>query len=347
MRSPKPMSIIIACPHCGTRYQVPPETLGDAGRRVACAHCGRSWMAEPATAFLPPPEDDRLFSAADETALDKSFAAEEAALKGLPASVRQLIPRGAVPPPEVMRSIAEIKAALERSGGKQPAVSEPAAPKPPSNAQKQAEGKLAQRQRAFAAALPATRFHRILRGVGVGLLIGVISGAVLFRGDIVRMAPDLAGLYAAIGLEVNVVGLDFSDVSTLLSRRGDADVISVTATIYGVEPRPLVVPPVVVTLLGDDGAAVYAWSVMPKVRDLEPGETIGFSTELASPPKGAKHVRLSFADSARAVVPQITGGAQAPAEAGVAADAAMPVPNDVSAGAATSAASDTHEEGSD
>jgi predicted Zn finger-like uncharacterized protein len=319
MRSPKPISVIIACPHCGTRYQVPPETLGDAGRKVACAHCGQSWMAEPGGA-LPIRQDDRLFTEADEATLDQSFAAEEAALRELPPAVRQLIPEGEVPPPEVMRSIAEIKAALESKSGK--TLSTVAPPEAlPTAAQKRARSKLEKRQRAFARALPSARLSRVLRGVGVGLLVGVIGGAALFRTEIVRMLPDLAGLYAGLGLKVNVIGLEFSDVTTLLSRHGDGDVMTVNATIYAVEPRRIVVPPVVVTLLSEDGQPVYAWSVAPKVHDLQPGEVIGFSTELPSPPAAAKQVRLSFADSARALPPLVTTDSE-PAPVVPAAEAA-------------------------
>jgi len=307
MRSPKPITVIIACPHCGTRYQVPPETLGKAGRKVACAHCGQSWLAEPSAA-LPVPQDDKLFNEADERALDKSFAAEEAALRDVPKSVRQVIPKGEVPPPEVMRSISEIKAALESKSGK--TLSDPMPDTPETPAQKAALGKLAKRQRAFINALPAARLSRVLRGVGIGLLVAVIGGGILFRTDIVRAVPDLAGLYAAVGLKVNVVGLDFSDVTTLLSSRGDSDVLTVNATIFGVEARRVMVPPVVVTLLGEDNEPVYAWSVAPKQRDLEPGEVIGFSAELASPPEAARQVRLSFADSARALVPLVSTDVQ-------------------------------------
>jgi predicted Zn finger-like uncharacterized protein len=307
MRSPKPITVIIACPHCGTRYQVPPETLGDAGRKVACAHCGQSWMAEPGAA-LPVPQDDKLFTEADEKALDRSFAAEEAALRDVPASVRQLIPKGEVPPPEVMRSISEIKAALESKSGK--TLSNPMPDEPETPAQKKAQGKIDKRQRALVSLLPAARLSRVLRGAGIGLLVAVIGGGIVFRTDIVRMIPDLAGLYATVGLKVNVVGLDFSDVTTLLSRRGDSDVLTVNATIYGVEAHRVLVPPVVVTLLGDDGNPVYAWSVAPKQRDLEPGEVIGFSAELPTPPDAAKEVRLSFADSARAIVPLVSTDVQ-------------------------------------
>jgi predicted Zn finger-like uncharacterized protein len=303
MRSPKPISVIIACPHCGTRYQVPPETLGEAGRKVACAHCGQSWMAEPGAA-LPPPQEDRLFTEADEAALDKSFAAEEAALHDVPAAVRQLIPEGEVPPPEVMRSIAEIKAALETRSGRTLSTVAPDDARLMA-AQRKAQGRLERRQRAFTRRLPSARLSRVLRGVGIGLLLGVVGGAVLFRTEIVRVLPDLAGLYEGLGLKVNVVGLDFSDVTTLLSRRGDGNVMTVNATIYGVEPRRLLVPPVVVTLLGADDAPVYAWSVAPKVSDLEPGEVIGFSAELPSPPAAATQVRLSFADGARVPAPPV------------------------------------------
>lgn len=321
MRSPKPITVIIACPHCGTRYQVPPETLGNAGRKVACAHCGQSWMAEPGSAMPVPEPDDRLFTEADERALDKSFASEEAALRDVPSAVRQLIPKGEVPPPEVMRSISEIKAALESKSGKTLSTVAPPEDEPPTPAQKRAQGKLEKRQRDFSKALPAARLGRVLRGVGVGMLVAAIGGALLFRTDVVRVLPDLAGVYAGMGLKVNVVGLDFSDVTTLLSRRGASDVMTVNATIYGVEARRVVVPPVVVTLLGDDDKPVYAWSVAPKQGDLEPGEVISFSAELASPPESARQVRLSFADSTRALVPLVSTDVQPssntpPAEAG-------------------------------
>ena len=105
----------------------------------------------------------------------------------------------------------------------------------------------------------------------------------------------MAGFYSAIGLGVNVVGLEFSEVSTLMSRRGDSEVISVTATIRGVEARRVVVPPVVVSLLDAKGASLYQWSVMPPAPDVEPGEAVAFSAELASPPKGATQLRLGFA----------------------------------------------------
>ncbi|RYH12521.1 MAG: hypothetical protein EON57_03680 [Alphaproteobacteria bacterium] len=65
-----------------------------------------------------------------------------------------------------------------------------------------------------------------------------------------------------------------------------------------------------VTLLGADDEPVYAWSVVPKQQDLEPGEVVGFSAELVGPPDDAKQVRLSFADSARAITPLVSTNVQ-------------------------------------
>ena len=291
MRSPQPATVVIACPHCGTRYQVPPETLGPRGRQVSCAHCGKAWMAE---AQMAPPDDDKLFTPTEEEALDREFKAIEhrTGIAEIPTSLRGIMPDGA-PPPEVVRSIAEIKAAIA------PKTVEPTPPTPPATkptaAERAASGKLEQRQRAVARGLPAAKLFRMIRIAAVVLLLAVVAGGLLFRTEIVKLAPAMAGVYSALGMGVNVVGLEFSEVSTLMSRRGDSDVISVTATIRGVEARRVVVPPVVVSLLDAKGASLYQWSVMPPAPDVEPGEAVAFSAELASPPKGATQLRLGFA----------------------------------------------------
>lgn len=293
MRSPQPATVVIACPHCGTRYQVPPETLGPRGRQVSCAHCGKAWMAE---AQMAPPDDDKLFTPTEEEALDREFKAIEhrTGIAEIPASLRGVMPDGA-PPPEVVRSIAEIKAAIAPKTAEQTPAPEPAAT--PTAAERAANGKLEKRQRAVARRLPAAKLFRVIRIGAVCLLVAVVAGGLLFRTEIVKLAPSMAGVYSALGMGVNVVGLEFSDVSTVMSRRGDSDVISVTATIHGVEARRVVVPPVVVSLLDAQGAPLYQWSVMPPAPDVEPGEAVAFSAELASPPKGATQLRLGFASS--------------------------------------------------
>ncbi|WP_423066358.1 zinc-ribbon domain-containing protein [Devosia sp. CN2-171] len=289
MLSSQPALVVIACPHCGTRYQVPPETLGQSGRRVSCAHCSKAWLAEAPV----PQSEDRLFTPREEEELDREFDALEKGAPAVPESIRRMLPGNEPPPPEVVKSIAEIKAAIT------PKVVEPPKPAPehkPTHAEKAAAGRLEKRQRKFGEALPAARLLRAIRLAAVLLLVAVVAGGYWFRTEIVRLVPDMAGVYSALGLGVNVIGLEFSDVSTVMTRRGPDGVLSVIAKIRAVEPRRVSVPPVVVTLLDDHGTAVYQWSVMPAAGDIAPGEALDFTAELASPPATATQLKLGFAE---------------------------------------------------
>jgi predicted Zn finger-like uncharacterized protein len=279
MVSTLPSSVVIECPHCGTRYQLPPEAIGPKGRKVACAHCGQTWQAN-AVAMTAPPNPDAIFDVAAERDLDDAFTAEERAVN---------------PPPEKdpdegrLQTIAAIRAAI----GPRPRSSEAVIDATGHKSRQKAFNK---RQAALTKQLPLARIRRVARVAGVSLLVALIVGGITFRTEIVRQNPDLAGAYEALGLGVNVIGLEFRDVTTLVTLRNGASVMQVDARIFSVGARETVVPPVLVTLLDDSGASVYEWSVVPDVRDLEPGEVVDFTTQLTSPPARATRVRLTFTD---------------------------------------------------
>lgn len=344
MRSVQPATIVIACPHCGTRYQVPPETIGSKGRKVACAHCGESWQAEMPPP-LPPVEDDRLFDPAEEEKLDRELDAEaKKAMANIPAGLRAVMPEGKVPPPEVVRSIAEIKKALLPKPKPKAARDAAKAAKDKKDI-KPTKSRIDRRQIEVARDLPIARLRRVARIVALSALALVVGAGFLFRTDIVRAVPAMAGVYSALGIGVNVIGLDFSDVTTVKSHKDGADLITVAARIYGVEARHLTVPPVIVTLLDEHGKPLYQWSVTPKIRDIEPGEIIDFSAELASPPPAATRVKLSFAGGVSR--PEAPIETTAGSEHGATADDSHATPPDAAHGEApaashTEAPTDTH-----
>jgi predicted Zn finger-like uncharacterized protein len=281
MSSPLPSAVVIACPRCGTRYQLPGETIGPKGRKVSCANCGEIWQARAGRA--PGRDDpDVLFDEAAERALDASFAAEErTAAEQMPTD----------PTEEArLRTIAEIKAVI----APKPKVVDIG---PDAAGDKTLQKAFDKRQAVLSRQSPLARARRALRLVGVSVLLMAIVGAVAFRTEIVRQFPDLAGAYEALGLGVNVVGLEFRDVTTLVTLRGGQNVMRVDGRIYSVAVRDVVVPPIVVTLLDAAGAKLYEWSAMPQARDLAPGEVVDFSAQLTSPPQGAARVRLTFTDS--------------------------------------------------
>lgn len=47
--------MILQCPECRTRYLVPDNAIGPAGRQVRCASCRHSWFQEGAEIAPPPP----------------------------------------------------------------------------------------------------------------------------------------------------------------------------------------------------------------------------------------------------------------------------------------------------
>lgn len=278
MSSPDLQTAVIACPHCGTRYQVPQATLGAAGREVQCAQCGKSWHA-----LADDTPADTLFTPEEEKALDTAFEAVErqAALAPPPAPDRD---------PEHERTLAEIRAAI---------APRPKPPAPPASSidpalEKHSRRLLEKRLAAIRAGLPMAKLRRSARLTALIVLALMLAIGFLARVEIVRAFPQLAGLYSAIGLGVNVVGLEFQNTKTLMSLRDGKNVMQVTATIRSIAADAVPVPPVLVTLLDAQSVVLFEWTVIPKARDMEPGETLEFSTELNSPPEGAERVRLSF-----------------------------------------------------
>ncbi len=262
--------MIITCPHCQTKYQVTYEAIGSAGRKVQCAHCNRAWQQEPLAPEAPPPTDPIT-----EDALDEAIATEAEAVAAERADLAVADP----PPPP--------PAPVEPGAGK--------SAKPLDVAEiKKRQKAFTRRQNVMAARLPYARTRRAARVLGLLTLVTMVAGGYFARIDIVERYPDLAGLYEAVGLGVNVVGLDFDKLATLESLDQGSSVLDVSAQIVGLRGQPVRVPPVVISLLDHNGKAVYEWSVSPKVPDLMAGERATFDTRLSLPPTDATHVRLSF-----------------------------------------------------
>jgi predicted Zn finger-like uncharacterized protein len=254
--------MIITCPHCQTKYQVTYEAIGSAGRKVQCAHCQQAWQQRPLT--KKDEEEPEVFDEIAEDGLDEAMQAEESAVAAEVAARLEVERRAAA---------GKVDPALVRK--RQKAFS--------------------RRQSARAAELPLARLRRSLRVAGFVLLAAIAATAYFGRVMVVERFPAMAGIYEAAGLGVNVVGLDFSNVSSLRTLRDGKEVLVVSAQIVGLEPDPVTVPSVVVTLIDAHGHGIYEWSVTPSVRDLMVGERSTFDTQLTLPPGEAERVRLSFA----------------------------------------------------
>jgi predicted Zn finger-like uncharacterized protein len=279
MSSPDLQTVVIACPNCGTRYQVPIATLGLTGREVRCAQCSKSWHALAAAEH-----DDSMFAAEEEKALDAAFEAAQKA----EATSPQPAPAQPALPPEAEQTIEDVRAALAPKP-------KPPAPNPADQAKlTKSRHAFERRLEAIRNSLPLAKLRRLARIAGAIVLVLLFAIGIAGRVEIVRQFPELAGLYSALGLRVNVIGLEFENVKTLMSLRQGKNVILVTARIRSAAAASVRVPPVLVTLFGEDGNILLEWTVIPEAGEMEPGEVMDFSSEVNSPPEGAARVRLSF-----------------------------------------------------
>jgi predicted Zn finger-like uncharacterized protein len=264
--------MIITCPHCQTRYQVAFEAIGSAGRKVQCANCQQAWSQRPVDPDAIWDEDPQVRSI-DEDALDDALVSEARAVQAAQSS-------------DIEKP--------DESETKEPAKIDPVLARKRQRA-------FSQRQSAMASQLPLAKLQRAARISGAVLLAGVLLGGYFGRVGVVEQFPAMAGVYAAIGMPVNVIGLEFDRLETLRALREGKEILTVSAQIVGIEKAPVKVPAVVVTLVDANGKGIYEWSVTPDVSDMMAGERATFETQLPLPPAEAASVRLSFAggDAAR------------------------------------------------
>ena len=112
-----------------------------------------------------------------------------------------------------------------------------------------------------------------------------------------RVAPPLAGAYAAIGLPVNLNGLQWRDVKTRVVVESAQRVLAVEGEIRNLRDHTRPVPDIELSLRDDDGREVYRWSTPAPKANLTQNETIQFRARLASPPDTARAVRVHFAEA--------------------------------------------------
>ena len=135
------------------------------------------------------------------------------------------------------------------------------------------------------------RFAAVISAVALALV------ALAKREDIVRLAPPLAGAYAALGLPVNVQGLEWREVRTSLVTEASQKVLAVEGEIRNLRSQSQSLPDIQLSLRDTSGREVYVWKTPAPKADLGGGETIAFRARLASPPGSASAVRVVFAEA--------------------------------------------------
>jgi predicted Zn finger-like uncharacterized protein len=262
--------MLICCPDCETGYQVKPDALGINGRSVRCNRCRRIWFATP--------EAEPVAAEAAEA----EFTPPTRASAGRPADplydpLVEYVPAQDRPEPIV------VDAPTLAPPGEAPLILDATG-----------EIKTAAKPKPKRVRKPWRWPRPGLRAAAI-VFIGLVGGLTVMRTDIVRIAPQTATLYSAIGLPVNLRGLAFENVTSVKEQRDGVTVLVVEGTIVSASPNAIEVPRLRIALRGDAGNEVYVWTAAPNRSILSPGETLAFKTRLASPPPEGRDVLVRFA----------------------------------------------------
>ncbi|WP_125256240.1 MJ0042-type zinc finger domain-containing protein [Brevundimonas fluminis] len=130
------------------------------------------------------------------------------------------------------------------------------------------------------------------------LALGMLGAAWLFRAEVVDVLPRTAAAYAAVGVDVNPVGLDFEALSARAAP-DDPAIVIVSGAVRNVRDDERVVPTIRVALLDEEGHEVAHDYVRLDAPPVLPGKVQGFAVRLSDPGGRAQEVATDFAPDAR------------------------------------------------
>jgi hypothetical protein len=132
------------------------------------------------------------------------------------------------------------------------------------------------------------------------------------RESAVAALPELAGLYAALGMSVNLDKLTIEGVEAERTTGPDGARLTVRGSIRnaGAEERP--VPPLTASLLDGTKAPAGAHGFDPPKPTIGPGEVVAFMLEIDDAPDRAAEVTIGFRRPAELVSPAAEDNIPAP-----------------------------------
>ncbi|NLH81745.1 MAG: DUF3426 domain-containing protein [Phyllobacteriaceae bacterium] len=273
------------CPTCETAYTIPDDRIGPKGRKVRCARCGEEWRVAPPDAAAPD-----LFEAA--SVRDESSQMTTTAVAEIEAAPPPPPLFDTAPPVEEVADAAPVPvdAAVEESVEATPA--RPAESTPPA---RPARKRHVPHLHLHLPTLPA----RVVEFGGPVVFVAACLcclGLVVLRADVVARLPGLAGLYRAVGLEVNLRGIVFGPIATLRETEDGKPVLVVEGTLTNTTGETRAVPALRFALRDDDTQELYAWSIDPRATTIAAGDRLRFRTRLVAPPERAADLQVRFAE---------------------------------------------------
>jgi len=124
------------------------------------------------------------------------------------------------------------------------------------------------------------------------------AGMVVFRQDVAEMWPRSASAFAALGLDVNVYGLEFYDLAVERAFDGPTPILLVSGEVRNIGRDDKLVPPVRVSLRDTQSREIF--EVVHAVTEvpLAAGGATPFQIRVENPPADAVDLEATFASFA-------------------------------------------------
>jgi predicted Zn finger-like uncharacterized protein len=279
-------SMHIVCPNCTTSYAVNPATFGDAGRTVRCARCKEVWLARP--------ED----------------------LSRAEARVPAMAAKASEPDPNEDMSAWGVTEDDDASAPNVPVVESPSIsadwPVDANDRIKDADWATLAQHDAVAAmrATPPSRLAALGRFVpslprlfvmprhslpiATAAMASLLLALVIWRVDLVRLMPQTATFYQAVGLDVNIRGLAFKDVKVTTETVDGKSVLLIEGLIVSETRTPTALPRLRFVVRDEKGTEIYGWNAVLEQPGLNPGDKTWFRSRLASPPAEGRSIDVRF-----------------------------------------------------
>lgn len=289
--------MMLACPGCGTVYEVPPARLGARPRLVRCSACATKWSYPP-----HPPQRAATSAVQAGEAVGEAKAVEKAGERPSPAADPETSTaagpaNGATgPAPEPPAGpVPDLAEASDSSSEPLLEAIPPVEPAPAPAAQPEvaAEAPTERRRRIWQMSL---RPGWAAAASATATVVGIFSLLVVLRGTMVAALPFSAGLYGLVGLvpQGPGAGLEFQDITSARQRRDGTDVLTVSGIVSNIVNEPAALPPISILVLDAEDVELQSVSLETGRASLAAGERLAFDKEIPNPNPRAKRVRVSF-----------------------------------------------------
>ncbi|MBB3693844.1 zinc-ribbon domain-containing protein [Sphingomonas sp. BK580] len=263
--------MIIECPECRARYQVPDGTVGATGRTVRCANCRHSWYQEP--------QDEPLGEDVEE--------AEEA--PAIDTAAADAYPSAPEPGPGPAARAPEPMATTPAAASAPPPLIAPALVEADPEPSAVAAGYDAFAHRPPFRPERNTARMRTIASLAAGLLMLAAVAVILWT-----TAPGLA---QQVGLSIGPAELPLRIVDHPIERRkmaNGSELFAVSGQITNPSPTRQRVPDIRADLRDAQGKIVFSWTITPQQRTLLPNGALDFNSAQVDVPATSKRLDLSF-----------------------------------------------------